>query len=40
MLHDYPGWGTDIDGFARRRSKDTPVVVLEPTVGGQAQVAG
>ncbi len=27
---DYPGWGDDIDGLARRRSSETAVVVFEP----------
>jgi deazaflavin-dependent oxidoreductase (nitroreductase family) len=26
----YKGWGTDISAFARRRSRETAVVVLEP----------
>jgi deazaflavin-dependent oxidoreductase (nitroreductase family) len=33
---DYPGWGDDIDGLARRRSGDTAVVVLEPRRAGEA----
>lgn len=28
---DYPGWGEDIDGLARRRPRATAVVVLEPS---------
>jgi deazaflavin-dependent oxidoreductase (nitroreductase family) len=31
---DYPGWGDDIDGLARRRSGETAVVVLEPRASG------
>ena len=27
---DFPGWGTDIDALAARRSSETAVVVLEP----------
>ena len=30
---DYPGWGEDLDGLARRRSGETAVVVLEPLAG-------
>jgi deazaflavin-dependent oxidoreductase (nitroreductase family) len=33
---DYPGWGDDIDGLARRRSGETAVVVLEPHRAGKA----
>ena len=29
-FRDYPGWGADIDGLARRRAIETAVVVLEP----------
>ena len=29
-FRDYPGWGTDLDGLASRRSTETAVVVLEP----------
>ncbi len=31
---DYPGWGDDIDGLARRRSGETAVVVFEPRPAG------
>jgi F420H(2)-dependent quinone reductase len=27
---DYPGWGDDLDDLARRRSRNTTVVVFEP----------
>lgn len=27
---DYKGWGTDIGAYAKRRSRETSVVVLEP----------
>jgi deazaflavin-dependent oxidoreductase (nitroreductase family) len=33
---DYPGWGSDIDGLAARRSGETAVVVLEPRSAGGA----
>ena len=33
---DYPGWGDDLDGLARRRSGETAVVVLEPRLAGKA----
>ena len=37
---DYPGWGDDIDGLARRRSSETAVVVLEPrAAAGEIGVA-
>ena len=29
-FRDYKGWGTDIGAFAKRRSRETSVVVLEP----------
>jgi deazaflavin-dependent oxidoreductase (nitroreductase family) len=41
-FRDYPGWGDDIDGLASRRSRQTAVVVLEPSsssIGSTASVA-
>ena len=29
-FHDYPGWGSDLDGLAGRRSRQPAIVVLEP----------
>jgi deazaflavin-dependent oxidoreductase (nitroreductase family) len=29
-FRDYPGWGSDLDGLAGRRSRQPAVVVLEP----------
>ena len=29
-FNDYTGWGNDIGAFAKRRSRETSVVVLEP----------
>jgi F420H(2)-dependent quinone reductase len=37
---DYPGWGDDIDGLARRRSVETTVVVLEPRASGDGRSIG
>jgi F420H(2)-dependent quinone reductase len=34
---DYPGWGSDIDALAGRRSTETAVVVLEPRPAVAAQ---
>lgn len=34
---DYPGWGSDIDALAGRRSTETTVVVLEPRLTAAAQ---
>jgi F420H(2)-dependent quinone reductase len=31
---DYPGWGADIDALARRRPKETTIVVFEPASAG------
>lgn len=33
-FRDYPGWGDDIDALSARRSRETAVVVFEPTTGG------
>lgn len=30
LLDEYNGWGASIDAYARRRSRQTSVVVLEP----------
>ena len=30
LLDEYNGWGASIDAYARRRSRQTTVVVLEP----------
>jgi len=32
-FRDFPGWGADLDGLARRRSTERAVVVLEPRDG-------
>jgi hypothetical protein len=29
-VRDYKGWGADVGAFAKRRSRETAVVVLEP----------
>ena len=29
-FRDYPGWGSDLDGLASRRSRQPAVVILEP----------
>jgi len=31
---DYPGWGDDIDALSARRSRETAVVILEPSDHG------
>ena len=37
---DYPGWGDDIDGLARRRSSEAAVVAFEPrAAAGEIGVA-
>jgi hypothetical protein len=32
LLDEHNGWGASIDAYARRRSRETAVVVLEPMV--------
>ena len=41
-LREYPGWGSEINAFAARRSTETAVVVLEPrtTSAHSSQKAG
>jgi deazaflavin-dependent oxidoreductase (nitroreductase family) len=38
-FREYPGWGDDIDALAKRRSRETAVVVLEPRVGADEEAA-
>jgi deazaflavin-dependent oxidoreductase (nitroreductase family) len=38
-FREYPGWGDDIDALARRRSRETAVVVFEPRVARADVVA-
>lgn len=33
-FRDFPGWGADLDSLAELRTRETPVVVLEPTEDG------
>ena len=30
---DYPGWGSDLDGLAAQRRRETTIVVFEPEAG-------
>jgi deazaflavin-dependent oxidoreductase (nitroreductase family) len=36
---EYPGWGNDIDALAKRRSRETAVVVFEPRAARGDEVA-
>ncbi len=38
-FREYPGWGNDIDALAKRRSRETAVVVFEPRAARGDEVA-